>query len=177
MRKIIWIVSVLTIILGGIYFCNYVTLTKPVMEIIDSDNRNKGIEIDLHYKNYILPNILIFNLKNVADDKAIADVFRVFLQTTSGLKEREFENIELAFKGKSKFKIGGKYFRQLGEEYENQNPVYTMRTFPEHILNIQGQSIYSEWTGGLLGVLNKQMEDFNDFHKKWYLDDLSNSNY
>lgn len=48
-----------------------------------------------------------------------------------------------------------------------------MRTFPEHVLDMQGQPVYSEWTGGLLGVLNKQMEDFNDFNKKWYLEELS----
>jgi hypothetical protein len=31
---------------------------------------------------------------------------------------------------------------------------------------------YPEWTGGALGVLSKQMEDFSDVHDKWYLDDL-----
>ena len=33
---------------------------------------------------------------------------------------------------------------------------------------------YPEWTGGLLGVAGKQIEDFNDFHMKWYLEDLAN---
>lgn len=173
MKKLVWIVIILAIVSGGIYLFNYLTLYQPVMKTIDSDNRNSGIEIDLHYKSYIIPNVLVFNLKNVSNDKAVADVFRVLLQTTSALKEKDFETIELAFKGASKFKLKGSYFQELGKEYETQNPVYTMRTFPENLMDMKGQSAYSEWSGGLLGVLNKQMEDFNDFNKKWYLEDLS----
>ncbi len=173
MKKIIWIIIAFAFLTGGIYLFNYLTLIQPVQERIDSDNRNSGIEIDLHYRNYIIPNVLVFNLKNVSNDKAAADVFRVLLQTTSALNEKDFESIELAFKGTSKFKLKGSYFKELGKEYETQNPVYTMRTFPENLNDMKGQAAYSEWTGGLLGVLNKQMEDFNDFNKKWYLDELS----
>jgi len=35
-------------------------------------------------------------------------------------------------------------------------------------MNPGGSRAYSGWIGGVLGVLEKQMEDFNDFHKKWY---------
>jgi hypothetical protein len=50
--------------------------------------------------------------------------------------------------------------------------VYTVRTFPENLLTPKGSRAYSEWTGGWLGVLGKQTEDFTDFHKKWYLEDV-----
>ena len=30
----------------------------------------------------------------------------------------------------------------------------------------------TQWSGGLLGVLNAQMEDFNKFHREWYIDVL-----
>ncbi|WP_197530230.1 hypothetical protein [Deferribacter desulfuricans] len=102
----------------------------------------------------------------------MADVFRVFLQFAEKMQSKEFKVIELSFKGKTKFKINGDYFRTLGKEYSWQNPVYTMRTFPEHLMNPDGYRAYPEWTGGLLGVLVKQMEEFNDFHKKWYLEDI-----
>ena len=172
MKKIIWIVIALVIVIGGIYLFNYLTLIQPVLKTINSDNRNSGIEIELHYKNYVIPSDVVFNLKKVSGDKAVADVFRVLLQTTSALKDKEFKTVELAYKGKSKFKLKGLYFKKLGEEFETQNPVYTMRTFPENLLDMNGQPAYSEWSGGLLGVLNKQMEDFTDFNKKWYMEDL-----
>jgi len=172
MKKIVWIIIGIAIIAGGIFGFNHFTLNQPVSKTISSDGRNSGIQLNLHYKNYVSLNVLVFNLKDISEDKAAADVFRVLLQAASALKENEFETVELAFRGKSKFKLKGKYFQELGIEYETQNPVYTMRTFPENVLNLDGESAYGEWTGGLLGVLNKQMEDFNDFNKKWYLEDL-----
>lgn len=173
MKNIIWTVIAFAILVGGIYLFNYLTLTQPVLTKIDFDSRNSGIEVDLHYKNYINPKVLVFNLKNVSNDKAVADVFRVLLQTTSELKEKDFETVELAFQGTTKFKLNGSYFKELGIEYDTQNPVYTMRTFPKNLMDITGKSVYGEWTGGLLGVLNKQMEDFNEFNRKWYLEDMS----
>lgn len=174
MKKLIWIVIAFAVLVGGVYLFNYLSLTKPVLKKMNFDHRNSGIEVDLHYKNYVMPNVLVFNLKDVSGDKAAADVFRVLLQTTAVFKEKDFDTIELAFKGISKFTLKGDYFKELGEEYETQNPVYTMRTFPENLEDMNGHAVYSEWTGGLLGVLNKQMDDFNDFHEKWYLEDMSN---
>ena len=46
-------------------------------------------------------------------------------------------------------------------------------TFPENLKTTSGLSAYSQWEGGMLGVLNRQLEDFNDFHDKWYLNDLT----
>lgn len=111
MKKIIWIVIALVIVIGGIYLFNYLTLIQPVLKTINSDNRNSGIEIELHYKNYVIPSDVVFNLKKVSGDKAVADVFRVLLQTTSALKDKEFKTVELAYKGKSKFKLKGLYFK------------------------------------------------------------------
>ena len=76
------------------------------------------------------------------------------------------------FRGKTKFKIDGNYFQTLGEEYSWQKPIYIVRTFPEHLKNPDGRRAHPKWTGGLLGVTKEQMEDFNDFHKKWYLEDI-----
>lgn len=80
--------------------------------------------------------------------------------------------ILLQSKGKTKFQLKGDYFRQLGIEYGQQNPVYTMRTFTEHLYTSEGDKAFGTWTGGLLGVLKEQMEDFEEFHKKWYVEDM-----
>ena len=65
MKNIIWTVIAFAILVGGIYLFNYLTLTQHVLTKIDFDSRNSGIEVDLHYKNYINPKVLVFNLKNV----------------------------------------------------------------------------------------------------------------
>lgn len=77
----------------------------------------------------------------------------------------------MASSGKHKFYIDGEHFKKIGEEHEYQNPVYTLRTLPENIYTLDGKQAYPNWTGGVLGVMGKQMEDLNEFGKKWVLED------
>ena len=144
---------------------------QPLMnEVIESDSRNKGIEVSVYYGDNQL--ILVYDLKAISSENSMADVFRVFLQFAEKVKSYKFDKVELAFREKVKFIINGDYFQNLGKEYSYQNPIYTMRTFPENLMNPDGSRAYPKWTGRWLGVSKKQIEDFNDFHKKWYLEDL-----
>lgn len=45
--------------------------------------------------------------------------------------------------------------------------IYLIRTFPENVKNLDGSPAFSTWEGGLLGVTNRQMEDFNAFMRQW----------
>lgn len=69
--------------------------------------------------------------------------------------------------------ITGTYFKELGETYDTQNPIYILRTFAEHVSNIDGTKPYGSLNGGALGVLAGEMDYFKDFSRKWYGDDLS----
>ncbi len=140
---------------------------------IAADERNQGIEVRFRSKNLITSDILVFDLQTVPEDKAPVDMFRVLLQSAEALKDKDFTHVELAYRGVSKFILDGPYFKTLGEEYEAQNPIYTMRTLPENLLTMDGEAAYSTWTGGILAVMEKQMEDFSDFHTKWYLEDMA----
>ena len=81
----------------------------------------------------------------------------------------------MCIRDRTKFLLDGESFRVLGAEYDTQNPVYTMRTFPSKLNRADGAKAFSTWTGGMIGVLGKQMDDFNAFHKEWYLADLAGS--
>lgn len=174
MKKLFWFFGIILVIICGIYLYNYATIEYPTTSKINEDSRNEGVSINVHYKNYVLTNTLVFNLKNVSEDKSPADVFRVFLQTASILKDKKFAKVELEYKGIRKFILKGDYFGQLGNDFGEQNPMYTMRTFPENLINTNGEAAYSVWEGGMLGVLSKQMNDFNDFYKKWYFNEMIN---
>lgn len=152
-------------------YCGMNNPFQPLMnEVIKNDSRNKGIEVSVYYGEN--KSILMYDLKAISNENSMADVFRVFLQFAEKVKSYKFDKVELAFRKKVKFLIDGDYFQNLGKEYSYQNPIYTMRTFPENLINPDGSKAYPKWTGGWLGVSKKQIEDFNDFHKKWYLEDL-----
>jgi len=173
MRKFIYTITMFIVFLGGIYGYNYLSLSKVASDKLKEDSRNLGVDINLHYKYYANTGTLVFNLIKVGEDKSMADVFRVLLQTAYALKEKYFTFIELAFKGESKFILKGEYFKALGREYKTQNPLFTMRTLPENVLDMDEKNVFSKWTGGFLGVYARQMQDFNEFNKMWYLSDIS----
>ena len=115
------------------------------------------------------------SINAVDGETAAADVFRVFLQVAKALKDSEYRSVELACKDVSKFSIDGAYFKQLGQEYGEQNAIYTIRTFPAKTTPLDGGRSYEAWSGGLLAVVGKQMEDFNDLHQRWYIADLTSA--
>lgn len=54
----------------------------------------------------------------------------------------------------------GDYFHQVGEEYGEQNPMYTTRTFAENLLTTEGRPAFDAIDDGALAVLGAQMEQF-----------------
>lgn len=54
--------------------------------------------------------------------------------------------------------------------------MYTLRTFPENVMNLDETKAFGSVTGGLFGVLKAQMDQFSDFTKSWYLNDLNPTN-
>jgi hypothetical protein len=144
---------------------------QAVFKSIASDPRNGGITASAYYQDTFDHSVVVFDLQQVAEGKSRLDVFRFFLGFSQQLKNERFRTVELAFRGKTKFRIDGSYFNQLGSERDFQNPAYTIRTFPENLKTTSGINAYPSWSGGVLGVLNHQMEDFTDFHNKWYLDE------
>ena len=169
-----WLAVLLVIVglVGAVYGWNYVALQSPMSDVLSGDPRNKGVSVSVHYENYIDPSTLIYDLRDVSGPNSKMDVFRVFLQFADKLKDRKFDTVILSFRGKQKFKMSGAYFQQLGREYGYQNPVHTLNHLPENLKDMDGTPAFGTWTGGWLGVMQKQMEDFNEFHDKWYLNDM-----
>ena len=173
MNRLAGFVVVVVGLLGATYFANVVLLQQPFDEVISADARNSGISANVHFGYYLNPSEVVFDLGGVSGANSPADVSRVLLQFASRLKDEEFSRVILSYRGKRRFQLEGAYFRTLGEEYGIQNPVYTMRHFPQNVYDMDGKRAFGTWRGGLLGVVNRQMEDFNAFHRRWYLSDLA----
>lgn len=150
-------------------------LQRHMNTVLLEDPRNKGIKVWVHYKWFINPTELKYDLRDISGKNSPLDVNRVLLQFAEKIKDKEFNKVYLGFRGDDKFFLKGEYFQTLGKEYEFQNPVYTLRTMPENVYMLDGEHAYGIWEGGLLGVMGKQMEDLNTFAKDWYLDDIVKS--
>lgn len=163
-RFVIALVAVVAIVAAA----NLLMVQRFVWQAAAEDPRNEGIEFVGYYRYGVLPTELVVDLWSIQPDKSMADVSRVLLSIARELKDREFDRVILAWRGDARFAMDGPYFARLGREYGIQNPVYTLRTMPENVYLIDGRPAFDTWTGGLLGVLGKQMEDLKDFHLRWY---------
>jgi len=132
------VISVIIIIYG----VNYFQLQSNMNKILREDQRNQGITVSVHYENYINPNNLVYDLKSVSNNNSMADVFRIFLQFSDSVKGKMFDSVILNFNGTPKFKLGGSDFNTIGKEYSSQNPIYTIRAFPEKLKKLDDTQAY-----------------------------------
>lgn len=149
---------------------NFISLQAPLNSVISSDDRNSGVKASASYQWMINPNVLVFSVNEVSSASP-ADVSRILFQYAERMEGRKFSSVLLAQKGKPIFLLKGDYFKQLGEEYGVQNVIYTLRTMPENVYELDGSPAFSSWSGGWLGVIGKQFEDLNNFHRRWLVDE------
>lgn len=164
-RRSIGIVLAVSLV---ILVVNGIRLGIPAGQTMSDDPRNAPVTFVSYYAWGVHPNIIVFDLWDVDGSASKLDVMRVLLQFSDKLQERSFDEVRLAWRGDTRFIIPGTYFQQIGSEYSWQNPVYTIRTFPENIVTHDGRPAFSTWTGGMLGVLGQQMDDVSEFHDRWY---------
>lgn len=169
-RKLIAGVCALVV---GVGVWNYVSVTRPVASHLSSDPRNAKVSLWAYHQYGVVPSVLVVDLHRVDGEAAALDVLRVLFQSAESLKEAKFERVLLAYKGDAKLMMDGAHFRKIGQEFQTQNPVYTMRTLPENIHKLDGTAAYGTWTGGWLGVMGKQMEDLGKFSQDWYLREMT----
>jgi hypothetical protein len=171
-RKIVTVALLVMLLVSGVWAFNYLSVNRPLQRVLATDSRNKVVTAQAHFSNWIDPNTLVFDLTSVSPSATRMDVFRAFLQYAERLKDRHFTKVILAAGGESKFTLDGGYFQDIGKEYSTQNPMYTIRTFPIHLAAMDGSKPFSEYEGGILGVLQKEMEQFTEFSDRWYVKDF-----
>lgn len=150
-------------------------LQRSMMQVAHGDQRNEGIDVLVHYKYFIDPTVLVYDLRAVAPTASPIDVTRVLLQFAEQQKDQQFKTVELSYRGSEKFLLQGEFFQKMGQEYGSQNAAYTLRTLPENVYKTDGSLAFGQWTGGVFAVLTKQMEDFGNLHRAWYIDDIAAS--
>ncbi|MBX3173721.1 MAG: hypothetical protein KF709_04880 [Gemmatimonadaceae bacterium] len=155
--------------MASVAVANHLLVSSPVLEAVSQDTRNSGFRLKARFSHYINPVVLVLDLAEVQSAAPI-DLLRGLFQAAAALEQkgRRFERIVLSRSGTEVFHIGGEDFSELGAEYAaGQNPIYLVRTLPEKLLLPDGTSAYSSWSGGLLGVVGKQMEDVSAAANRW----------
>lgn len=172
MKKLAAVILLFLTLGLGLAAFNYVGVYGPVSKRLAEDPRNEKVDVWVYRENGVSLSNVVFDLRHVGDEAAPADIFRTLFQAAEALKESELERVVLAHAGKKKFYLTGEHFAEIGGSFKGQNPMYLLRTLPEKVHKLDGSKAYGTWTGGLLAVVGKQMEDLSTFSKDWYLEDI-----
>lgn len=158
----------LALLAGSLWLWNYEAVAGPVGDLLALDPRNPPGTMSAHFMGYVDPNSLDLDLKDSSSAISCADLMRMLFVAAEAMRTRPFDRVLLARNGEGKFWLSGGYFGELGVQYlAGQNPVYLMRTLPQNVQTKDGGPAYPTWTGGVIGVLGKQMDDLNSFCRSW----------
>lgn len=80
MTKISKTIIGLLIIVLSILAINYISLQRHMGSILAADSRNKGLKVWVHYKWFINPTQLEYDLRSISGENSTADVTRIMLQ-------------------------------------------------------------------------------------------------
>lgn len=157
------------LVVAGVVAFNGLMVTWPALSKKQADPRNERVTLYSYYQWGVDPTTVVVDLWAISPTAGMADVDRVLFDTAAALQDGSYTSVKLSYRGRERFQLHGDYFRQIGRERDWQNPVYVMRTMPENLRDPAGQRAFDRWTGGWLGVMSKQLEDHNEFHRQWYI--------
>lgn len=158
------IAVLIALVLGG----NYLSASRHAFAVT-SQSVNRGISVWAYHAYLVNPSVLVIDIRDVDGNKSVADVLRVFFQIAEQFKDRQFSEVRLASRGNTKFLIRPEHFQTIGRTFATENPMYLLRTLPENIRRPDGRPAFETWTGGLLGVAGRQMEDLTKFAREWFV--------
>lgn len=163
-RKWPWIVAAIFLALG-VYNA---WVTWPVHRALAEENDYSVVA----YRRWLLsPTSIVVDVRGVAPSASMAGMDRNLFKAAEALKDRSYDTVVLAHGGAGKFIMSGSAFKTIGEEQSYQNPVYVVRTMQQDIKNMDGTPAFPALHGGWLGVLGAEMEQHQDLHQRWWVQD------
>lgn len=158
-----------TVVIALVAGANWAFVDLPVTSALSKDSRNAGISMHAYHRWLANPGVLVIDLWGVPTSVSMIDVDRALFTAAQALKERNYSEVVLAWRGSARYVMDGDYFETIGREYAYQNPIYTIRIMQENLRTPDGTKAFGTWTGGMLAVFSKQMEDHQEFHRNWYV--------
>lgn len=126
----------------------------------------------LAYRRWLIsPSSIVFDVRGVKDTASMVGMDRALFKAAEALKDRDYDQVILAHRGTAKFILDGARFKTIGQERQSQNPIYVIRTIQQDIKNMDESPAFGTLSGGWLGVLGAEMEQHNEFHQKWWVED------
>jgi hypothetical protein len=160
--KLVFVGTPLVAALIG-YSANLFLLQEPVNDILKENSAFHGMEVSAHYQYYVVPGVVVYDLKGLSFRQTPIDVHTAFLEFARKMKEKRYSRVDLSYKGTTKFSVDGASFVKIGEEYSKKNFDYVLYTVPR-LLQPAGDTHPIE--DG-----STDRDALLQFHRQWYGED------
>jgi hypothetical protein len=154
--RLVFVGTPLVVALIG-FLVNFFLLQQPLNEVLRGNRAYARMKVSAHYKYWVVPGVVVYDLKGVDANQSRLDVHSVLVEYARELRKREIRQVDLRYRGKTKFSIAGDTFRRLGDESEKKNFGWVLYDFPKIISG-------------------RDEEDDRDallrFHDQWYANDV-----
>jgi hypothetical protein len=151
-----------------VFLLNYGLFQLPLDKVLERDDRNRDMTVRAHWRWYVDPTVLVYDLQGASSDTKGVDVLRAFLQFAYRQKGRTFGRVVLAWRGAPRFFITGADFAELGRQYPYRSPVDTMMVVPPMVRRLDGSRAFPARAGEpWLVQQQRQLVDFATFVNAW----------
>lgn len=158
-KKLVFVGTPLVAALIG-YSMNLFLLQEPANAALRENAAFEGMKVSAHYQYWIVPGVVVYDLRSLTVEHAPIDVHTAFLEFAKSLREKRFSRVDLSYKGVTKFSMDGASFRQVGEEYAKRNFGYVLYRVPRLVRAEEGAVAPS--------ANASDQEALLQFHRAWY---------
>src|SRR5258707_11821805 len=162
-RKLVFVGTPLIAAIVG-YSANVILLQQPVNAVIRDNAAFSGMEVSAHYQYYMVPGVVVYDLRTIGVRQTPIDVHTAFLEFAKKVRDKRYQRVDLSYRGTTKFSIDGASFHKLGDEYAKRNFDYVLYTFPRLFHRV----------GAPTPAPSSSVSDRDallQFHRQWYGDD------
>jgi hypothetical protein len=150
-----------------VYLLNFGLFQNPINRVILGDDRNRGIAVRAHWRWYVDPTVLVYDLREMPDGATGVDALRPFLHFAYKQKGRQFSRVDLAWRGTTRYSMDGSDFAELGRQYVSRSPVDTMVVMPSIVHRPDGTKAFPVRRGSFAEQNSQLLVDFTTFVNTW----------
>jgi hypothetical protein len=159
-KKLIFVGTPLVAALVG-YSANVFLLQEPMNDVLKGNSAFAGMRVSAHYQYWVVPGVLVYDLQSLSVRQTPIDVHTALLEFAKKLKDREFDRVQISYRGQTKFSLAGGLFRRVGDEYDKQNYDYVLYSFPRQLTPENGAG----------AQVRNGRDSLLQFHRQWYGED------
>ena len=160
-RLVVFVLPVL------VFLLNFGLFQHPMNTVLQRDDRNAGISVRAHWRWYVDPTVLVYDLREMPFGATGIDALRPLLHFAYKQKERQFSRVDLAWRGTARYSIKGSSFAELGRQYVNRSPVDTMVVMPGILRRPDGSMAFPARAGSFAEQNSQLLVDFTTFVNTW----------